>query len=57
MEDTRMDKKRIKKRRNRGYADKVKARRQLARKHGLPENYTYPQIWERLELMGVKVNE
>ena len=49
-----MDKRR-KKRRNRGYSDKVKARRQLARKHGLPENYTYPQIWAALELIGVKI--
>ena len=43
--------------RDRGYANKIKARRQLARKHGLPESYTYPQIWAALELMGVKINE
>ena len=39
------------------YADKVKARKQLARKYNLPSDYTYPQIWAALELMGVKINE
>ena len=48
-----MKKIRSKKHRNKGYANKIKARRQLARKHGLPENYTYPEIWAFLELIGV----
>ena len=52
-----MKKIKAKKRKNRGYADKVKARRQQARKHGLPENYTYPQIWAALELMGVNIKD
>ena len=52
-----MKKQNKKSRRNKGYANKVKARRQLARKHGLPENYTYPEIWAALELRGESIKE
>ncbi len=48
-------KKQNKKRRNKGYADKVKARRRLANKYGLDPNLPYPVLWILLERMGVKV--
>ena len=45
-----------KKRRNKGYADKVKARRRLASKHGLDPNLPYPVLWTLLERMGVNID-